>query len=114
MQISAPRQASVGRASRRGSWKQKSAYVWRKTYTFIYPYPIDKKLINPFSKRATYQQQIMINVPTLRSKADFFNQQMSLMEREHSKALTEMEEREEDFVLKLKVSQFLKMLFYAK
>ncbi len=56
----------------------------------------------------------MINVPTLRSKADFFNQQMSLMEREHSKALTEMEEREEDFVLKLKVSQFLKMLFYAK
>jgi len=39
MQISAPRQASVGRSSRRGSGKQKSAYVQRKTYTLIYPYP---------------------------------------------------------------------------
>jgi hypothetical protein len=74
----------------------------------------NKKLINPFSKIALYEQQIMINVPTSRSKGDVFNQQMSLMEREHSKALTEMEEREEDFVLKLKVMLFLKMLFYAK
>jgi hypothetical protein len=74
----------------------------------------DKKFINPFSKSALYEQQIMINFETLRSKGDFFNQQMSLMEREHSKALTEMEEREEDFVLKLKVKLFLKMLFYAK
>jgi hypothetical protein len=39
MQISAPRQASVGRASRRGSGKQKSAYVRWKMYTLIYPYP---------------------------------------------------------------------------
>jgi hypothetical protein len=38
LQISVPRQASVGRASRRGSGKQKSADVERKTYTLIYPY----------------------------------------------------------------------------
>jgi hypothetical protein len=39
MQISAPRQASVGRSSMQGSGKQKSAYVRRKMYTLIYPYP---------------------------------------------------------------------------
>jgi hypothetical protein len=42
MQISAPRQASVGRASRRGSGKRKSAYVQGKTYMLIYPYPYYK------------------------------------------------------------------------
>jgi hypothetical protein len=40
MGISAPYQASVGRASMRGSGKRKSTYVWRKTYTLIYPYPV--------------------------------------------------------------------------
>ncbi len=40
LRISAPHQASVGRASRRGSGKQKSADVWQKMYTLIYPYPL--------------------------------------------------------------------------
>ncbi len=39
LRISAPRQASVGRASRWGSGKQKSAIFEQKTYTLIYPYP---------------------------------------------------------------------------
>jgi hypothetical protein len=39
LRISAPHQASVGRASRRGSAKQKSADVEWKTYTLIYHYP---------------------------------------------------------------------------
>ncbi len=39
LQISAPRQASVGRASRWGSGKQKSADIEQKTYMLIYPYP---------------------------------------------------------------------------
>jgi hypothetical protein len=39
LQISAPCQVSVGRASRQGSRKWKSADVERKTYTLIYPYP---------------------------------------------------------------------------
>ncbi len=40
LRISAPCQASVGRASRRGSGKHKSADVRRKMYTLIYPYPL--------------------------------------------------------------------------
>jgi hypothetical protein len=39
LQISAPHQAPVGRASRRGSGKWKSADVERKTVTLVYPYP---------------------------------------------------------------------------
>jgi hypothetical protein len=39
MRISAPHQASVGRASRQRSGKRKSAYIRRKTYTLIYPCP---------------------------------------------------------------------------
>jgi hypothetical protein len=37
LQISAPRQASAGRASRQGSGKRKTADVKRKMYTLIYP-----------------------------------------------------------------------------
>jgi hypothetical protein len=37
--LSAPCQASVGRATWRGSGKQKSADVRQKTYTLIYPDP---------------------------------------------------------------------------
>ncbi len=41
MRISASRQASVGKASRWASGKQKSAYTRRKMYTLIYPYPMN-------------------------------------------------------------------------
>ncbi len=40
LQISAPRQASVGRASRRGSGKRRSADIEQKMYTLIYPYTL--------------------------------------------------------------------------
>jgi hypothetical protein len=45
LQISAPRQASVGRASRLGSRKQKSADIERKTYMLICSYPIVSKWV---------------------------------------------------------------------
>jgi hypothetical protein len=38
--VSAPRQASVVRATWQGSGKQKAEDVWRKTYMLIYPDPI--------------------------------------------------------------------------
>ncbi len=49
--ISAPCQASVGRASRRGSRKRKSADVWRKTVTLIYPY------LEDFMKKNNYLRE---------------------------------------------------------
>jgi hypothetical protein len=43
--LSAPRQASVGKATWRGSGKQKSTDVWQKTYTLIYPDPKNHKIV---------------------------------------------------------------------
>ncbi len=44
--LSAPRQTSVGRASRRGSGKQKAEDVRQKTYMLIYPDPGEIELRN--------------------------------------------------------------------
>jgi hypothetical protein len=44
--LSAPRQASVDRASRRG--EQKAEEVQRKTYTLIYPDPLLRHTANPY------------------------------------------------------------------
>ena len=43
--LSTPRQASVGRATWRGSGKQKSTEIQQKMYTLIYPDPKNHKIV---------------------------------------------------------------------
>jgi hypothetical protein len=60
MRISAPRQASVGRANRQGSGKRKSSYIRWKTYTLIYPYP---KLSNNKDSCNSVNKDFITSVP---------------------------------------------------
>jgi hypothetical protein len=66
MQISAPRQASVGRASRRGSRKQKSAYVRQKMYMLIYTYTGKHDL-------SQWQGFVSLQKPVVEQMQDFKN-----------------------------------------
>jgi hypothetical protein len=74
--ISTPRQASVGRASRQGSRKRKSAYVRRKMYMLIYPYPIrsvtyDRNIFiiqsTYFARAVSYARKVFMKLTTSRS-----------------------------------------------